>query len=61
MNGFDRQRIEGIRDGALAVYNAMKDRNDVPEDVKRFALEVVQRAADRGSQDSLAQLGISTP
>ena len=59
MNRFDRERIEGIREGALAVYNAMKDRADVPREVKAFALEVVRRAGDKGCEEALEQLGIA--
>ena len=59
MNRFDRERIEGIREGALAVYNAMKNRKDVPGDIKRFALEVIRRAGDKGCEESLAQLGVA--
>lgn len=58
MNRFDRERVDGIRVGALAVYNAMRDRADVPAEIKQFALEVVRRAGDKGAEDSLEQLGV---
>ncbi len=58
MNRFDMERIGGLREGALAVYNAMKDRDDVPEDVKEFALEVIRRAGDKNCESLLEQIGI---
>ncbi len=62
VNRFDLERIEGIRQGALAVYNAMKDRRDVPRDVKEFALEIVRRAGNRALDDRMGDLlGIEAP
>ncbi len=58
MNRFDRERIGGFREGALAVYNAMKDRPDVPVEVKEFALELIRRAGDVNCEGILESLGV---
>lgn len=62
MNRFELERVEGIRQGALAVYNMMKDRKDVPRDVRDFARELVRRAGDRALRERLGDLiGIEAP
>lgn len=62
MNRFELERVEGIRQGALAVYNQIRDRKDVPRDVKEFALSVIRRAGDRALHDRLGDLlGIEAP
>ncbi len=62
MNRFDFERVEGIRQGALAVYNAIKARPDVPRDVKEFALDIVRRAGDRALRERLGDLlGVEAP
>ena len=58
MNRFDRERIGGFREGALAVYNAMRNREDVPPDVRAFALDLVRRAGDANCAALLDALGV---
>ena len=56
---FEIERMRGFREGALAVYNAMKDRPDVATEIQDFALELVRRSANVSVDCLLQSLGVS--
>lgn len=61
MNRFEREYWDGAREAALTVYSAVKDRSDVPADVRRLALELLEETAARKNREFREALGIAGP
>ncbi|HZY71374.1 MAG TPA: hypothetical protein VFF67_10415 [Thermoplasmata archaeon] len=61
MNKFEREYWDGAREAALTVYSAVKGRSDVPEDVRRLALELLEETAARKNREFREALGINSP
>jgi len=47
MNRFDLQYWEGARESALAIYEYVNERKDVPEDVRTYVASVLKESAER--------------
>jgi hypothetical protein len=47
MNRFDPQYSEGARESALAIYEYVSDRKDVPEDVRAYVTRVLRESGER--------------
>ena len=64
---FASETIQGLlalRDGlnaALAVYRAVRERDDVPEDIRRSAEQLLGATGDKRNSSFLEQLGIRSP
>ncbi|HZY71284.1 MAG TPA: hypothetical protein VFF67_09965 [Thermoplasmata archaeon] len=58
MNKFEREYWDGAREAALTVYTAAKGRADVPEDVRRLALELLEETAARKNREFRDALGL---
>jgi hypothetical protein len=51
MNRFDAQFWEGARESALAIYDFVKGRPDVPLEVKEFAHRVLVNAGEKKNRE----------
>ena len=61
MNRFDETYWEGARNAALAVYRVVREREDVPDDIRRFAEQLLGATGDKRNSSFLEQLGIRSP
>ncbi|HZY71335.1 MAG TPA: hypothetical protein VFF67_10220 [Thermoplasmata archaeon] len=61
MNRFEREYWDGAREAALTVYSAVKGRADVPEDVRRLALNLLEETAARKNHEFRDALGLGAP
>lgn len=58
MNRFEREFWDGAREAALTVYDAVKDRADVPEDVRTLARELLEETGAQKNREFREKLGI---
>lgn len=61
MNRFDETYWEGARNAALAIYRVVNERDDVPEDIRRFTEQLLGATGDKRNSSFLEQLGIRFP
>jgi hypothetical protein len=47
VNRFDLAYWEGAREAALAMYEYLRDRCDVPEDIRAYAARILAESAER--------------
>ena len=59
MNRFEREFWDGAREAALTIYDAVKDRGDVPEDVRRLARGLLEETGARKNREFREALGIA--
>ncbi|HEV2449671.1 MAG TPA: hypothetical protein VGU43_04580 [Thermoplasmata archaeon] len=57
MNRFDLQFWEGARESALAIYDFVKGRPDVPLEVREFVLRVLVSAGEKKNRDFRESIG----
>lgn len=58
MNRFDLQYWEGAREAALAIYEVVNGRDDVPKDVREFVTAVLRRTGEKKNSDFREALGL---
>ena len=59
MNRFDREYWDGAREAALAAYNFIDPRADVPADVREFVTSLLRETGERKNRDFRESLGLS--
>ena len=58
MNRFDREYWDGAREAALAAYNFVNPRADVPADVRSFIASLLRETGDRKNREFRDALGL---
>ncbi|MHB8430184.1 MAG: hypothetical protein ACYDDZ_06590 [Acidimicrobiales bacterium] len=61
MNRFDLQYWEGAREAALAIYEYVRERTDVPEDVRAYVTSVLKESAERKNKGFREELNLPSP
>ncbi len=61
MNRFDLAYWEGAREAALAMYEYVHDRLDVPEDVRAYAVRILRESAERKNKTFREELRLPLP
>jgi hypothetical protein len=61
MNRFDLQYWEGAREAALAIYDYVGDRKDVPEDVRTYVTRVLRESGERKNKGFREELELPPP
>ena len=58
MNRFDLQYWEGARESALAIYEYVNERKDVPEDVRAYVTRLLKWSGERKNKGVREELGL---
>lgn len=61
MNRFDLAYWEGAREAALAMYEYLRDRRDVPEDIRAYVTQILKEAAERKNKAFRDELRLPLP
>lgn len=61
MNRFDLQYWEGARESALAIYECVNERKDVPEDVRSYVTRVLKESGERKNKGFREELQLPAP
>ena len=61
MNRFDLQYWEGAREAALAIYEFVHERQDVPADVRAYVTSVLKESAERKNKGFREELKLPQP
>ncbi len=61
VNRFDLQYWEGARESALAIYEYVNDRKDVPEDVRSYVTRVLKESGERKNKGFREELDLPAP
>jgi len=61
MNRFDLQYWEGAREAALAIYEYVNDRKDIPEDVRAYVARVLRESGERKNKGFREELQLPPP
>ena len=61
MNRFDETYWEGARNAALAVYRVVREREDVPDNIRKFAEQLLGANGDKRNTSVLEHLRIRSP
>ena len=60
-NRFDLQYWEGARESALAIYDYVNERKDVPEDVRAYVTRVLKESGERKNKGFREELNMPAP
>ena len=60
-NRFDLQYWEGARESALAIYEYVNDRKDVPDDVRAYVTRVLKESGERKNKGFREELNLPSP
>jgi hypothetical protein len=61
MNRFDLQYWEGARESALAIYEYVNERKDVPDDVRAYVTRVLKESGERKNKGFREELQLPAP
>jgi hypothetical protein len=61
MNRFDLQYWEGAREAALAIYDYVGERKDVPEDVRSYVTRVLKESGEKKNKGFREELQLPPP
>jgi hypothetical protein len=61
MNRFELQYWEGARESALAIYEYVNERKDVPEDVRVYVTRVLKESGERKNKGFREELQLPAP
>jgi hypothetical protein len=61
MNRFDLQYWEGAREAALAIYEFVNERKDVPDDVRSYVTRVLKESGERKNKGFREELELPAP
>jgi hypothetical protein len=61
VNRFDLQYWEGAREAALAIYDFVGERKDVPEDVRVYVTRVLRESGERKNKGFREELNLPSP
>jgi len=61
MNRFDLQYWEGAREAALAIYEYVNERKDVPDDVRGYVTRVLKESGERKNKGFREELQLPSP
>ena len=61
MNRFDLQYWEGARESALAIYEYVNERKDVPEDVRSYVARLLKESGERKNKGFREELRLPPP
>ena len=61
MNRFDLQYWEGAREAALAIYDYVNERKDVPDDVRVYVTRVLKESGERKNKGFREELNLPAP
>jgi hypothetical protein len=61
MNRFDLQYWEGAREAALAIYEFVNERKDVPDDVRTYVTKVLKESGERKNKGFREELELPAP
>jgi hypothetical protein len=59
MNRFEREWWDGAREMALVFYEALRERKDVPDDLKEMAATALRETAERKNRAFREEIGVS--
>ena len=60
MNRFDREYWDGAREMALMFYESMRERKDVPDDLRKLAETALRETGERKNRDFREALGVAS-